>query len=101
MNKLLLVTFFGALGGCATVQSGDFTVYQSDYEKLAKAVKNRASFEMQCPKEQLQLVVLNVFSGNNRYANQVGISGCEKRAVYLREPYTDTWVMNTETQPKQ
>lgn len=55
----------------------------------------RASFEMQCPREQLQLTGLNrsLDDGMNPGA-QVGVTGCGRRAVYVAA-YGAGWVMNT------
>ena len=55
----------------------------------------RAAFELECPKEQLQLAPLNpplvepLVSGA-----QVGVTGCAKKTVYV---YTNQggWVANT------
>jgi len=56
----------------------------------------RASFEMQCPKEQIEIVQLAtplddyVLTGA-----QVGAKGCGKQVVYVCSP--SGWVANTAT----
>ena len=59
----LLLALLCTLGACAT------TAAQMDL------VRNRATFDLDCPKEKLEVVDL----GNQAY----GVRGCEKRASYL------------------
>ncbi|NUP12821.1 MAG: hypothetical protein HOW73_42830 [Polyangiaceae bacterium] len=51
-------------------------------------LKDRASFDLGCPKEQLQTQTL----GGN-LATQ-GVSGCDKRATYVQT--SSGWVLNSE-----
>jgi hypothetical protein len=86
--------------GCATMQSGGFKVFKGETEDAFENVRNRASFELQCPKEKLELVVLNIMGGGDpnpsfggRDPSQIGATGCGHRAVYLWT--NEGWVMNT------
>ena len=84
-----------ASGCAAQIQSGGFTVNQAQTERAFREVRNRAAFELACPPEQLQTVVLNVW-GNSDWPNQVGAAGCGKRAVYVMAP-SGGWLLNNET----
>jgi len=55
---------------------------------------DRAAFEMECPKEQLKLVQLNIpLDEPMDSGGQVGVTGCGKKAVYV---YSSAgWVANT------
>ncbi len=79
---LILVLF---ASGCYTIR-----------EHFTSHGLERAAFELQCPRDQLQLVGLN--ADLDRYigpGNQVGVSGCNKRAVYVLTQ-TAGWVLNSE-----
>lgn len=91
--SLGILTLGASLTGCATLQSGGFTVDQSSTEHAFEVVKNRASFELECPKDKIELTVLNV-EGIPARAVQIGVSGCGHKAVYVSS-YSG-WVMNSE-----
>jgi len=64
----------------------------------------RASFDLSCSEQELQLTILSKMSacGGDEYhcAQTVGVTGCAKKATYVR---TDsgggpTWVRNSEVQ---
>jgi hypothetical protein len=48
----------------------------------------RVSFEMQCPREQIQITPLD--------GNQMGVTGCGRRVVYVLVPYAG-WVVNSSS----
>ncbi|WP_147456743.1 hypothetical protein [Leptospira yasudae] len=52
---------------------------------------NRASFDLECPKEKIQIQVLGEMSGGN---GQVGVIGCNKKAIYVAIQGAG-WVNNT------
>jgi hypothetical protein len=76
------------LSGCVTTSAlGDFR--QNGLE--------RASFEMQCPKDQLQVQELHPHEFNGLQGGQVGVSGCNKRLVYVKTNNI-MWVVNTASE---
>ena len=76
------------------MKSGNFLVYEIYTLESFEEIKNRASFEFDCPKEKINVVILNTYS-NGPTPSQIGASGCNKKAVYIRSNHA--WVMNTET----
>jgi hypothetical protein len=85
--------------GCATIEYGGFFLEKSDAEWAFDQVRNRATFELHCPREKIELVVLNSLSGlrgtkrNPTSAQQIGASGCEQRAVYVASH--SGWVLDS------
>jgi hypothetical protein len=72
--------------GCAT----------SAVETFRAEGLQRASFEMKCPAEQLQVRELS--SGrtlNGNLEGQVGVSGCGVQAVYVKQDVS-SWLRNSE-----
>ena len=71
-------------------------------EALQK-VKSRAAFELECPPDKLEAVPLSTsdYGGFGR-VTQMGITGCNRKAVYVRlmpyvSPYPgDEWVINAQ-----
>ena len=79
-----------ALSGCAALKPP--TVRTS----FTKDALPRAGFEMQCPKEQIELVQLNrSWDDYIEGGTQVGARGCGKQVVYVYGP--GGWVANTAT----
>jgi len=58
-----------------------------------RTVLERASFDFHCPKDQIELIVIDE-EGARHLASQIAAHGCEKKAVYIFYPDIDTWVIN-------
>ncbi|NOU32675.1 MAG: hypothetical protein HOO96_32625 [Polyangiaceae bacterium] len=75
-----------ALTGCAAAIRERFEAQE------IPRLKERAAFDLQCPKEQLTTAELGSMATQ-------GVSGCGKRATYVQAP-SGQWIMNTEHQNK-
>lgn len=85
------VTF--AMTGCFL----RYTLRQSIDDKLME----RAAFEMDCPRDQLEVVPLNHdLDGLAFFGSQVGMKGCGKKGVYVLAE-GEGWVLNGSTQDAQ
>ena len=82
-KRIIMSTFFLAYlaSACATMTAAQRFRESSGLE--------RASFDLDCPKEQLNVVTLG------KHTMQVGVTGCGKRAVYVGT--NRGWVLNSET----
>lgn len=59
----------------------------------------RASFDMECPKEQLNVVALKEMDfAHGADGSQAGVTGCGQKAVYVR--HKGGWVLNSDTSTK-
>jgi len=58
-------------------------------------LKRRASFDLQCPEQQVQLHELDGGKGVLDAGATYGVRGCGKQATYVKAPLTGTWVMNS------
>ena|ERR1700733_8447535 len=84
-----------SLAGCgafATMQNGGFTVNQGMTLEAFEAVKGRASFELDCPKDKIDVVVL---AAQGVVPEQIGATGCGHKVVYVATP--SGWVVNTQS----
>ena len=84
-------------GGAITLHLGCASLTRPTVRKhFTDEALPRASFEMQCPKENIELVQLGT-ALDEPVANgsQVGVKGCGKQAVYVCSP--SGWVANTAT----
>ncbi len=63
-----------------------------DRNKWDALLAQRATFDFNCPLQQIRLVDM----GDNLVR---GVEGCGRRATYVQNPYTGTWVMNAEQGP--
>lgn len=64
-----------------------------------KTVTARASSELGCPREELELAVLAT-EGARDLATQIGAAGCGKKTVYVYLRASDTWVADTAITPE-
>jgi hypothetical protein len=93
LARLALLPFALLLSSCATIQSGGFTVREGFTEDAFEKVKGRATFDLDCPKEKLELVVLGTgLALGGDVPTQIGASGCGHKAVYVMTP--SGWLMN-------
>ena len=66
-----------------------------------EALAKRASFDFDCPKDKLQFKPLDAEEHSESYAplfwHMVGVSGCDKKGVYLHSSRegNDVWVLNS------
>jgi hypothetical protein len=86
---LALVLGFVSLGSAGCITVGD---------SFQRYGLNRASFEMQCPAAQIQIVGLNrPLNATSVPGSQVGVSGCGKRMVFVVTEAAG-WVANSASQ---
>lgn len=62
-------------------------------KRATRTVLERAAFDFHCPKEKIELIVIDE-EGARNLASQIAAHGCEKKAVYVFHPSIDTWVVN-------
>lgn len=56
-------------------------------------VGHRAAFDFPCEQSALTLTVLDT-EGARNMASQIGVHGCDKKAVYAYYPDSDTWLLD-------
>ncbi len=86
--KTVMVRRFAFVLLCATVVVGC-----GHNKRSRRTVLERASFDFPCAKDDIELFVLDQEGARNLYS-QIGVQGCEKRAVYVFSADIDTWVLN-------
>ena len=62
-------------------------------KKASTTVTRRAAFDLDCPKEELKLNVVDT-EGVRKMATQIAVRGCEQKAVYAYYPDSDTWTID-------
>lgn len=73
---------FIALGcGGRVVEVDGVSVYEAHWLETQEQVGRRASFELDCPPEQLRFML---FQRLGRQPSEVGVEGCGRREVYTR-----------------
>lgn len=85
------------LTGCASVQVDGHHMNQESWENDERDIRRRAAFDLTCPPEKLQLVLLaTLYPGHSGdVATQVGVTGCEHHLVYVRGGSPSGWVLNS------
>ena len=82
-RRLIVGALLVGAGGCVSSVGESFQRYGLP----------RASFEMQCPSDQLQQFGLNAPLESHAYVgSQVGVEGCGHRVVYVLTP--SGWLAN-------
>ena len=67
-------------------------------KKANTTVTRRATFDLSCPKEELQLNVVDT-EGARKLASQIAVRGCGQKAVYVYYPDSNTWVIDGVVTP--
>jgi len=67
-------------------------------KRAMKTVTSRASFDLSCPQDELELTVLAT-SGARKLASQIGVTGCGNKAVYVYFASTDSWIADSAITP--
>jgi hypothetical protein len=61
-------------------------------------IMHRAAFDFPCEQSQLTLTVLDT-EGARHMASQIGVHGCDKKAVYAYYPDSNTWLLDGMVSP--
>jgi hypothetical protein len=67
-------------------------------KRAMKTVTSRASFDLSCPQDELELTVLAT-SGARKLASQIGVTGCGSKLVYVYFSSTDSWIADSAISP--
>jgi hypothetical protein len=86
MKPFLIVTSLFAVGGCAA----------SLREHRQADLRQRASFELSCPAEQLEIVPLDSAAASHG-GGTTGVNGCGRKATYIWDAYGTGWILNSST----
>ena len=62
-------------------------------KRATTTVTRRAAFDLDCPKEELKLNVVDI-EGARKMATQIAVRGCDQKAVYVYYPDSDTWIID-------
>jgi hypothetical protein len=98
MRKIVLPIVGLAASSCvAAIQVGGFRLDKAYWERDQAQIRSRASFDLHCSADQIELVPLSTYSHTDWYANTVGVKACGQQVVYLRPDLgRGTWVLNSE-----
>lgn len=91
----IVVVLLPSVLACATTQVDGFTVYEGYYNESKQEVLRRASFDLSCPPEQMTIQILAGSGGSVEAPRQYGVTGCDRKAVYVRVPNVG-WVLDAE-----
>jgi hypothetical protein len=67
-------------------------------KRAMRTVTSRASFDLSCPQDELELTILAT-SGARRLASQIGVTGCGNKVVYVYFSSTDSWIADSAITP--
>jgi hypothetical protein len=67
-------------------------------QRAQTTVRQRAAFDFPCPESGLTLKILDT-EGARDLASQIAVQGCDKKAVYVYYPDTNTWILDGVVSP--
>ncbi len=80
MKKLAVLAAVLVLGACASTGSKP-AAKKAPSEEALQALRERASFDLACPKESIEVTVLEVGGWTRPWT--FGVTGCDKTATYM------------------
>lgn len=81
------------LAGCGAINVNGFKLDQGIWNRDQELIRRRASYDMQCPEEELSLEVL---TAQQRCALQVIVRGCGQEGLYVDPNQNYVWVPANE-----
>lgn len=83
------------MGACSRhIVVDGFNVHEGRWNRERPALVQRASFDMDCPADQIEVTVL---SARSRFVLQAAVNGCGRRAVY-DNGFDGVWVAELRSQ---
>ena len=96
MRTFCSLTLLLAVGCGPSIVIDGFKLDQSQYNLDRAQLMKRASFDLNCSEDKLQVKVIDAIGDtNHEQMKQVGVSGCDQRATYVNTFDATGWVMNT------
>lgn len=89
----LLIVLALSSGCYSTAVIDGVEVWESSHEEQSARVVHLASFETDCPKEQLDVTLLEALRGGTYFPTQYGVVGCGYRMRYVHA--NEQWVLNS------
>jgi hypothetical protein len=87
-----------ACGGSVIVVNG-IEVYERLWDRAAQQVTQRASFDLQCPAQQLELTLIEK---TVREPTAIGVRGCGRQGTYVRPlvggHLSTQWLLQSQVQ---
>jgi hypothetical protein len=88
VHKLAALLLVGVSACSSLGQVDGHRVNLKLWDQAQDSIRNRASFELRCPAEQLDMRLIEVWDspaiGNNGIPTTVGVEGCGYRAIFVR-----------------
>jgi hypothetical protein len=101
---LALGTTAACGGGKKIIVVNGIEVYEKHWNQVLTDLGPRASYDLNCPREQLELTL---FKRTGRVPTEVGVAGCGTRAMYIKQTarvpggmapiISDTWILNSDS----
>jgi hypothetical protein len=85
---LIVVAASAGCGGSNVIVVNGIEVYEKYWNRAVSDITPRATFEMQCPQQQLQFVLMR---RDGRHPSEIAVTGCSKRALYARSIIRVGW----------
>ncbi|MBN1774192.1 MAG: hypothetical protein JXB32_23235 [Deltaproteobacteria bacterium] len=82
------------MAACAVLSAG---CYAQMNTRLQTDLRRRAAFDLGCPPDGMEMVVLSRIPTNREIVSSYGIYGCGRQATYVLDVNSATWVLNSRT----
>ena len=93
VKNLLLGVPLLSIAACASFKPVEYT------KTSEENILPRASFEMSCPKEDIEFIVIS--SNVHGYPEEIGVKGCGKKIVYVRLDGQTRWFIDSRIAQKE
>lgn len=89
-QNFLVFSLIAASLGCGSnvIVVNGIEVYEKYWNRAVSDIQPRATYEMQCPAQQLQFELVR---REGRHPSEVAVNGCSRRALYARSIIRVGW----------
>jgi hypothetical protein len=95
LTPVLVLLVVPSVAAAKTVVVDGFKVKAMRWNDATATVMAQASFDLNCPKEQLTMTLV---AAEAKIPDAIGVRGCDQQTKYVRlAPFYNKWAMNTTT----
>lgn len=92
MHLLLAAVLIAGPASAKKIVVDGITTTKAEYDYMVGQVSGPAKFQLDC--QEITITVLAKATPKSKWLRTVGVTGCGRRAIYVKIPSTGQWIAN-------